>query len=102
MAKQKIEERKLSDKLLELSHGKCEICGSSGYPFGLRKHEIIKRSQNGDATDPLNTLLLCMSGSNINNGGGCHDHVKYPQAGTPLSIEKQLKLANKLHEGLIK
>lgn len=93
MAQQRRQEKKLTAQLLELSGGKCELCHGDGYPFGLAKHEIIKRSHQGDETDPLNCLILCT--------GKCHNHVKYPVSGTPLSIEEQLKLAKKLHSCLL-
>jgi hypothetical protein len=88
MQKQRREEDKLSLKLAELSGNRCEICGSN---YNLHKHEIIKRSHQGNETDPMNCLLLCMI---------CHDHRKYPKSGTPLSIEVQLALAKKLHENI--
>ncbi len=91
MAKQKREERKLTAKLFIASNGLCEICGSKGYPFGLHKHEIIRRGQQGNEIDPLNCLLLCIK---------CHNHVLNPKTGTPLSIELQLALANRLHKNL--
>ena len=91
MAKQRRQEDKLSVKLAELSGNCCEICGQFKPMFGLHKHEIIKRSEQGDECDPLNTLLLGMC---------CHDHKKYPRTGTPLSIEEQLTLAEKLHGNL--
>ena len=83
---QRRQEDKLSLKLAELSGNRCEICGKT---YNLHKHEIIKRSHQGDETDPLNCLLLCIN---------CHDHRKYPKSGTPLSVDEQLKLAAKLHE----
>ena len=89
MIKQRKAENELSLKLAELSGNRCEICGKT---YNLHKHEIIKRSHQGDETDPLNCLLLCT--------GGCHNHVKFPISGTPLSIDEQLALANKLHENL--
>lgn len=92
MARQKVQERKLTAQLAELSGNKCEICGGNGFPFGLHKHEIIRRGQQGDELDPLNCLLLGMC---------CHDHRKYPKSGTPLSIEEQQTLARKLHSCLI-
>jgi hypothetical protein len=85
---QRRQEDKLSLKLAELSENRCEICGKT---YNLHKHEIIKRSHQGDECDPLNCLLLCMN---------CHDHRKYPTWGTPLSIDEQLKLAAKLHENI--
>ena len=85
---QRRQEDKLSLKLAELSGNRCEICGKT---YNLHKHEIIKRSHQGDECDPLNCLLLCMN---------CHDHRKYPTWGTPLSIDEQLKLAAKLHENI--
>ena len=88
MAKQRKQEDKLSLKLAELSGNRCEICGKN---YNLHKHEIIKRSHQGDETDPMNCLLLCMN---------CHDHRKYPKSGTPLSIDEQLKLAKKLHDNM--
>jgi hypothetical protein len=91
MAHQKVQERKLTAQLVELSYGRCEICHQKGI-FGLAKHEIIKRSHQGDECDPLNTLLLC---------GNCHNHAKYPKSGTPLSIEEQQSLAKLLHSCLI-
>ena len=88
MQKQRRQEDKLSLKLAELSGNRCEICGET---YNLHKHEIIKRSHQGNETDPLNCLLLCMN---------CHDHRKYPKSGTPLSIEEQLALAKKRHENM--
>jgi hypothetical protein len=90
MQKQRREENKLSLKLAELSGNRCEICGNT---YNLHKHEIIKRSHQGNETDPMNCLLLCLT---------CHDHRKYPKSGTPLSIEEQLALAKRLHSNLIK
>jgi hypothetical protein len=90
MQKQRREEDKLSLKLAELSGNRCEICGNT---YNLHKHEIIKRSHQGNETDPMNCLLLCLT---------CHDHRKYPKSGTPLSIEEQLALAKRLHSNLIK
>ena len=91
MIKQRKAETELSLKLAELSGNRCEICNLPADFRGLHKHEIIKRSQQGDELDPLNTLLCC---------GRCHDHRKYPTWGTPLSIDEQLKLAKKLHENM--
>jgi hypothetical protein len=91
MAKQKRQEDKLSLKLAELSGNCCEICGKYKPIFGLHKHEIVRRGQQGDELDPLNCLLL---------GNCCHDHVKYPVSGTPLTIEHQLDLAKRLHSCL--
>ena len=91
MQKQRREEDKLSLKMAELSGNRCEICGKPPDFRGLHKHEIIRRGQQGDETDPMNCLLLCMI---------CHDHRKYPKSGTPLSIEEQLALAKKLHENI--
>ena len=88
MIKQRKAETELSLKLAELSGNRCEICGET---YNLHKHEIIKRSHQGNETDPLNCLLLCMN---------CHDHRKYPKSGTPLSIEEQQALAKKLHENI--
>jgi hypothetical protein len=88
MARQRRQEDKLSLQLAELSGNCCEICRQYKPAFGLHKHEIIKRSQQGDELDPLNCLLLGMC---------CHDHRKYPKTGTPLSIEEQQELAKKLH-----
>jgi len=91
MVKQKRQENKLSLKLAELSGNRCEICGKPADFRGLHKHEIIRRGQQGNELDPLNTLLLGMC---------CHDHRKYPKSGTPLSIEEQQALAKKLHENI--
>ena len=91
MTVQKRGEKKLEQKLLELCHNRCEICGSSGI-VGVAKHEIVKRSQQGNECDPLNCLILCTS--------GCHNHAKYPKTGTPLSIKEQQDLAKKLHSGV--
>ena len=91
MQKQRKAENELSLKLAELSGNRCEICNLPADFRGLHKHEIIKRSQQGDELDPLNTLLCC---------GRCHDHRKYPKSGTPLSIEEQQALARKLHENI--
>lgn len=88
MARQKYQERKLTARLATLSEGRCEICGGNGYPFGLAKHEIVKRSEQGNEVDPLNCLLLCTN---------CHDHRKYPISGTRLSKMEQFALALKLH-----
>ena len=89
MVKQRKAENELSLKLAELSGNRCEICGKT---YNLHKHEIIKRSHQGDECDPMNCLLLCLN---------CHDHRKYPKSGTPLSVDEQLKLAAKLHENNI-
>jgi 5-methylcytosine-specific restriction endonuclease McrA len=88
---QRRQEDKLSLKLAELSGNCCEICGKHLPIFGLHKHEIIKRSHQGEETLATNCLLLCMN---------CHDHRKYPKSGTPLSIDEQLVLAKKLHENI--
>jgi hypothetical protein len=88
MIKQRKAETELSLKLAELSGNSCEICGKT---YNLHKHEIIKRSHQGDELDPMNCLLLCLT---------CHDHRKYPKSGTPLSIEEQRALAKKLHENM--
>jgi len=93
MARQKYQERKLEQQLLELCGNRCEICGGRGYPFGLAKHEIITRGRQGDELDPLNCLILCT--------GVCHSHRKYPKSGTPLTIEEQLELAKRLHGCLL-
>jgi len=93
MQKQRREEYKLSLKLAELSGNRCEICGKPPDFRGIHKHEIIRRGQQGDELDPLNTLLICLRET-------CHNHVKYPKTGTPLSIEEQLALAKKLHENM--
>jgi len=77
-------EEKLKDKLLELCGGACECCGKAPDWRGLSKHEIIFRGRGGDPTDPLNCLMV---------DGDCHNHVKYPLTGTPLSIERQLEIA---------
>jgi len=82
MAEQKRQEAKLTQELLYKCGGVCEICNSSS--FGLSKHEIIFRGRQGDATDPLNCLILCRY---------CHNHVGYPMTGTPLSTERQLEIA---------
>lgn len=92
MARQRILERKLSRQLLELCGNRCEICHNPPDFRGLHKHEIIKRSHNGSAIDPLNTLMICLN---------CHNHVKYPNNGTPLSVNEQLELAKKLHNCLL-
>jgi len=93
MVKQHREENNLSIKLAELSGNCCEICGQYKPLHGLHKHEIIRRGQQGDELDPLNTLLL---------GGCCHNHRKYPKTGTPLTIEEQQKLAFSLHHNIVK
>ena len=93
MQKQRREEYKLSLKLAELSGNRCEICGKPPDFRGIHKHEIIRRGQQGDELDPLNTLLICLRET-------CHNHVKYPKTGTPLSIEEQSALAKKLHENM--
>ncbi len=84
MAAQKREEDKLTKWLLGVTEGVCEICRQGPGNFGLGKHEIIFRGRGGDATDPLNVLLL---------GQCCHNHVKYPETGTPLSTKAQLEIA---------
>ena len=91
MIKQRKAETELSLKLAELSGNCCEICGKHLPILGLHKHEIIKRSHQGDETLATNCLLLCLT---------CHDHRKYPKSGTPLSIEEQTTLAKKLHENI--
>jgi 5-methylcytosine-specific restriction endonuclease McrA len=63
MARQKIQERKLSQELLIRSGGLCERCKQSPDWRGLAKHEIIFRSQGGNPLDKTNTVLLC---------GKCH------------------------------
>jgi len=91
MAVQRRQEDKLSLQLAELSGNTCNICNRPADFRGLHKHEIIKRSHQGDEISPTNCLILCLR---------CHDHVKYPKSGTPLSIEEQLELAKKLHRCL--
>ena len=91
MIKQRREENKLSLKLAELSGNRCEICGKNDFR-GIHKHEIIRRGQQGNELDKNNCLMLCLT---------CHNHVKYPKSGTPLSIEEQLALAKKLHGCLL-
>jgi hypothetical protein len=84
-------ENELSLKMAELSGNRCEICGQNDFR-GLHKHEIIRRGQQGNELDPMNCLMLCLT---------CHDHRKYPKSGTPLSIEEQQALAEKLHENIL-
>ncbi len=84
MAAQKGVEDKLTQWLLKVTEGICEICRHGPGNFGLSKHEIIFRGRGGDPTDPLNCLLLCQT---------CHNHVKYPVTGTPLSTDEQLEIA---------
>ncbi len=89
-AAQKVIEDKLTQWLLEFTDGTCEICHHGPGNFGLSKHEIIFRGRGGDATDPLNVLLLCQL---------CHNHVEYPVTGTPLSTDEQLEIArNRMEE----
>ena len=84
MAVQKVVEDKLTQWLLEVTDGTCEICHHGPGNFGLSKHGIIFRGRGGDATDPLNVLMLCQH---------CHNHVKYPVTGTSLSTNEQLEIA---------
>lgn len=84
MARQKRLEADLTESLLELCGGVCEVCNEWPDFRGLGLHHITFRSRGGAALDPLNTLLGC---------GTCHDHVKYPMTGTPLSTERQLEIA---------
>lgn len=86
MAVQKREEDKLTQWLLDVTEGVCEICNRGPGNFGLAKHEIIFRGRGGDATDPLNVLLL---------GQCCHNHVKYPETGGPISTDEQLEIAKR-------
>ena len=94
MQKQRRQEDKLSLKLAELSGNRCEICKLPPDFRGLHKHEIVRRGQQGNELDPLNTLLICLRDT-------CHNHRKYPKTGTPLSIEEQLELAKKLHASIV-
>lgn len=82
MAAQKRQESQLTQRLLERCQGLCEICGQHG---GLVKHEIIFRGRQGDPLDPLNVLMICPI--------KCHNHIKYPKTGTPLTTEEQLEIA---------
>ncbi len=84
MAKQLRLEGKLIDELLDICGGICECCGRAPDWRGLRKHEAITRKRGGDPTDRLNCIMVC---------GDCHNHVKYPVTGTPLSTERQLEIA---------
>jgi len=84
-ATQRRKEVELTQKLLELCGGICEVCSNPPDFRGLAKHEIIFRGRGGDPTDPLNCLMAC---------GLCHDHRKYPMTGTPLSTEEQLRIAS--------
>ncbi len=63
MARQKVQERKLSQELLIRSGGLCERCKQLPDWRGLAKHEIVFRSQGGNPLDKSNTVLLC---------GKCH------------------------------
>jgi 5-methylcytosine-specific restriction endonuclease McrA len=63
MRKQKVQEAKLTQELLENSNGVCALCGRAPDFRGLAKHEIVHRSQGGSAIDPNNTILIC---------GRCH------------------------------
>ena len=63
MRKQKAQETKLTQELLEKSNGVCALCGRTPDFRGFSKHEIVHRSQGGSATDPNNTILIC---------GRCH------------------------------
>lgn len=84
MATQRRKEVELTQSLLELCGGLCEVCANRPDFRGLAKHEIIFRGRGGDPTDPLNCLMAC---------GLCHNHAKYPLTGTPLSTEEQLEIA---------
>jgi len=83
MAEQKRQEAKLTQELLYKCGGVCEICNQWSF-YGLSKHEIIFRGRGGNPCDPLNCLMLCRN---------CHNHVKYPMTGTPLSTAEQLEIA---------
>ena len=83
-AAQRRKEVVLTQRLLELCGGNCEVCNNPPDFRGLAKHEIIFRGRGGDPTDLLNCLMAC---------GLCHDHRKYPMTGTPLSTEIQLEIA---------
>jgi hypothetical protein len=63
MRKQKVQEAKLTQELLENSNGVCALCGRAPDWRGFSKHEVVLRSQGGSATDPNNTVLIC---------GRCH------------------------------
>ena len=63
MRKQKVQEAKLTQELLENSNGVCALCGRAPDFRGFSKHEVVHRSQGGSATDPNNTILIC---------GRCH------------------------------
>lgn len=63
MQKQKVQEAKLTQELLEKSNGVCALCGKAPDFRGLAKHEVVHRSQGGSAIDPNNTILIC---------GRCH------------------------------
>ena len=66
MRAQKVQERKLTQELLEAQQGLCAECGRWPDWRGLSKHEIVYRSDGGDATDKNNCVLLC---------GDCHMRV---------------------------
>jgi hypothetical protein len=59
MARQKVKERELSQKLLEKCGGYCMRCGRLPDWRGLSKHELIFRSRGGNPLDENNTILIC-------------------------------------------
>jgi|GEM_PF-2617556 hypothetical protein len=63
MRKQKTQEAKLTQELLEKNNGVCALCGRVPDWRGFSKHEIVHRSQGGSAIDSNNTILIC---------GRCH------------------------------
>lgn len=82
-------EVKLTQRLLEMTEGICEICNLWPTQKGLVKHEIQFRGRLGDPTDPFNCLLLCSR---------CHVHARWPKTGTPISTEEQFEIARQREE----
>lgn len=57
--KQLLLENELKKRLYKKQNGKCARCGGTCDWRGWQKHEIIFRSQGGDATDEDNCELIC-------------------------------------------
>ena len=61
MQAQKIREKILAVKLFEKQKGLCARCHKPLMGGWFHKHEIVRRSAGGDATDEKNCELLCVS-----------------------------------------
>ena len=56
---QLLKENELKQKLFKLQGGQCADCGGACDWRGWEKHEVVFRSQGGDATDEGNCILIC-------------------------------------------